>query len=456
MKTLLTILLLALAVTVQGAGGVTPPVIFPKSNTVYVSGATLREFTGAAAPINAKNSALGGQWIIFGPGTYTVTNLLKRGVNYDARQAKLRVRDATVACHAIWDDRTTGATTNTILAGSIEWEDIEDDGSTRAGIAVTASDPLTDIVFHCERGYVNDGNISIGGDVGFVNVTGGAKVYYRVNDLSAGQDSHCQALYVNDGTVTFEFGKVNMGHGRGISIEAVGDPINTILRGGSIRVQTGGPPLYFAGDGLTTNTVEIGEVNGSDGVPLQISGGNNTVKVQTLSVNAGTPFQFSGGNNIVSIQNAHTLAGQIGFITGGFNELRGQLFKSFVSGVAASPWLTISGGTNLIEDIHLVGTNAIGIRLSGQHQTRLKDCLIETFNTNASGDTNWPVQNLTNGLTFQNTVLKAPNANVKALWTTNVNNHNNIEGLLYVTTTTNSTSTITNGVYKQQGNPSRL
>lgn len=81
---------------------------------------------------------------------------------------------------------------------------------------------------------------------------------------------------------------------------------------------------------------------------------------------------------------------------------------------------------------------------------------IQTFNSSATGDTNWPVQVLTNGLILHNVALRAPNANVKSLWSTNTINHINVEGLLYVSTTTNSTVVLTNGVYKQGGTISRL
>lgn len=316
------LLLLGAVLTAHAQFTVSPGVAFPQSNTVYVVGSTLRAFTGATAPNRAKTNAVAGNWIVFGPGTYTVTNLLKAGVNYDARLAKLVVASGTVASHAAWDDRTSGPTTNTIYAGYIEWQDTEDDGTARAGIAVTVSEANSDIVFKCDRGYVLDANLSIATDVAFCTVSNG-KLHYEIDDLDSDPSGHAQALYASGGTVTYKFGRVTMGHGRCIPTPASG-VLNLSIRGNTLRSKTGGPPLLGDATSLSaTNVIDVQDVHASDGQPLTINGGRNTVKLQSLTVDAGAPFFISGGQNTIEAARAISFGNSqgIGLISGGWNNL---------------------------------------------------------------------------------------------------------------------------------------
>lgn len=127
MRTILTLLSLITAVTARGAGGIVPPFVFPKSNTVYLAGSTVREFR---TPMLAKASAVAGNTIFVGPGRYTNQNdLLKPGVHWHLFAGSLiEFHDPHVdGTKGIFDDRggagakggkTTSATATTSFANT--------------------------------------------------------------------------------------------------------------------------------------------------------------------------------------------------------------------------------------------------------------------------------------------------------------------------------------------------
>jgi len=143
-------------------------------------------------------------------------------------------------------------------------------------------------------------------------------------------------------------------------------------------------------------------------------------------------------------------------ISGGVNFIRIQNYEQDILGSGVTtlgPAITITGGTNTFEGGTMNATNVIGFKLSGAHRTLIKDMTVQIFDSNPSGtgDTNWPVMNTTNGLVFQNTSLRAPNANVKAYWNSNAINVASVDGVLFLNTTTNAPARFTNGIVASGG-----
>jgi hypothetical protein len=445
------ILLVALcAQSAVGATSIAPSIDFPKSNTVYVVGAALREFRGS--PNQAVNAAAGGNMIIGGPGTFNSTNLLKASVNYEFL-GNLTLRDPPTGDHGLFDDRLTGPTTNVIKLLDASW-DLSDEFAGLMGL-VTVTNPESRLTLTANQVQLNDPTsaISTDTDIAFLCVKNGTVLasVEEVTDTSG--IGHTQAFYAEQGEIHFDFKKILMGHGRAIRINqfAGNKNLRTFIRGNVVNSYTGGPAIIIEGNGdNATNQLDIAEVRSNDGSSLGITGGVNFIHIRLMHGTAsGTPLTISGGKNEIVIDDLHSQGTILVLISGGYNTVRVKRYRPW--GLDGAIPIQVSGGTNLFEGGAMVVTNSTAMKFTGSHSTRLKDMFIQTVDTAGSpGNTNWCVQSLTNGLTLQNVTFQTSAAAVNCIWSSNALNRIALQGIASLNGgTTNSACVFTNaGILK--------
>lgn len=449
MKTISILLSSALSLSAAVSG--TDP-IFPRSNTTYAVGTSLREFRGTGSPNLAVNAAAGGNMIFGGPGTFTATNLSKAGVNYDFL-GNLTLIDPPTGDQGLFDDRLTGPTTNVIKLRNARW-DLSDEFAGLMGL-VTVTNPESRITLTANQVQVNDPNsfISTDTDIAFLSVKNGT-VFASVEEITDTSGiGHTQAFYAEQGEIHFDFKKILMGHGRAIRINqfAGNKNLRTFIRGNVVNSYTGGPAIIIEGNGdNATNQIDIAEVRSNDGNSLALAGGVNFVRVKLMHGTAsGTPLTIIGGKNEIVIDDLHSQGTILVLISGGYNTIRLKRYRPW--GLDGAIPIQVSGGTNLFEGGEMIVTNSTAMKFTGSHSTRLKNMTIRTVDTAGSpGNTNWCIQSLTNGLTLENVTMQTSAAAVNCIWSSNVLNRISAQGIVSLNGgTTNSACVFTNaGILK--------
>jgi len=167
-------------VTVHGTANVTQAGLGAGS---YPTGGKVRLIhngvsTSFTTITSAKTAAVAGDLIWVEPGTYSENNLLKSNVNYHLEPGVLiSYTSASTDDYGIFDDRSTGTTTNKITgAGDIYWKSFRDDQLVNAAIRLTNSNGYFDGSFGVISGDSYSTNFSTpnliysGGSNNWVNI----------------------------------------------------------------------------------------------------------------------------------------------------------------------------------------------------------------------------------------------------------------------------------------------
>lgn len=457
------ILLMGLSLATSAFGVISPtvvPVSFPKSNTVYVVGTSLREFRSLGA---AKSNAVAGNTIVVGPGTYSANNLLKNGVHWywfaGASNYYATTAGGGIADYGIYDDRAGAATCTIDGAGVFVCDNYTSEGLENIGTFHFENvDSAVSIRAH-RIGYANHtGNANVGAiDVTNCNLV--TVTCDEIFDPNLGQGSQAIGVRWIKGNTIVNCPRIVMDEGYAVlckEISATSTAIYLTADYATIAAAAGRPTVLV--EGVTDNylcflTIRHIKDLSTIGAYSQTGGGKVLLHADLIE-SVGYGLTVTGGWNTFHVATIKSSA----WITaaGGNNQFFVKRYYHTAAGFHTQPGVVVTAGNNLFADGDASLTNAIPFKFQGSQTSRLKNMTIQTSNSTGTGNTNECVLVMTNGLTLQNVVLIAPNSSVDALKATNVANHVNLEGLCYVSTTTNSTCTITNGVYKQGGNPSRL
>jgi hypothetical protein len=448
------------------------------ANTVYVSvsgnnviGMRGRPDLPFLTLTAAKNAASAGDTIIVWSGTYNENDLLKNGVNWCFMPgARINYTSApTTAEKAIFDDNGAACTNRIYGYGEFIFSSDQTDHTAPEGVAgqvLQLANGASDVSI--------EGYRAAGGTDSLVGT--GASV------LTSIYASRMHAKFERINQLSAEVGSALVWRGGNCSvtaneITATGFPVYFIGASNQCDVsaiQIGSatvPAIVNDGTASSKASVRAHRVTGGSDAAnhkgnVLLRGGVTDINIDVLENTSGATFPGAavcteGGSHYVNIGRMVTTLGGVntaGFYvrsSGGWLTLDCDRFDSV--GGFHGVGVEIVGGTNLISGKFLRHSNAIAFRASGSQATTLDGLAFEGFNSSGSGNTNECLLVMTNGVTVKNISLKPPSSSVNGLKATNANNHVNIEGLLYIAHgSTNTTCTITNGVYKEGGNPSRL
>lgn len=398
----------------------------------------------------AKTNALAGDTVMVLAGSYTNNDLGKAGVNWFFMDgSRVYFTDSgSGAGYGFFDDRSSGATTNTVEGlGEFTYDS---PGNTNVLGPFVVTNRLSEITFRARRIIFRD---TLGGNAvsGCIAVKNCKSVYAYLDelvDLDFGHlDSYCSGIYWEGGETHVTVNRIKMDDGYLIWAKenATGTTNGLwVTANQMVQVDAVGGTGAIQVDALTDPFrvwIDAKEITTAVGAAYRQSGGGR-VYVRAEKINSGDqfPVQLLGGNLWLDSQKL-TGKGWLN-VSGGF--LWGNVNHFEDLGGGTTPGLTFSGGTNYLRGGMAIITNLPVVRWIGGSVT------LEGITANTMGGTltNAPVWAFsTNGdLTLKNCSLLGGNTN--SIFATNAQSIT-VKGILSIASNINANVTITG--LKEQG-----
>lgn len=404
---------------------------------------------------SAKSAATNGDTIVYLPGFYLATNVLKNGVNYflypGAVWTNLNSTTAP-ATHDMVNDKG-GATTNSI-GGFGEfwylWETNQTSFSSLGGIVLTNPASRVTVVGnrmlgrHFSAAGANSTPAVAIGNCAYFSLTLTEfydpdidRVSFDPLDPETEIFSHCSFIIWGNGEceinvkrATTESGYVLWSTGSTNSLNWHGHRMKSVRGNAFYASSTSNNQRTWL---LLTEILEAGgqAISGAD-----LGGGRvyvNAAKIRGGSA-AAPAISLIGHEYWITAQKFSSTSPGFSAFGAFFDATSGKAhidILEYETEVALiGPAMMIRGGTNIFHSGHLPVTNNVAFRFSGSHQTLLKNMSIQTFSTTGSGNSNECILSLTNGLTLQNVSLTAPSTSVNVIKSTNTINPIAVAGTL--------------------------
>lgn len=452
--------LVLLATLLIGAAGVVPALLMT-GNTLWVDAVNGSDISGRRGTASsafrtigqAKTNAVAGDTIFVLSGNYTNNNLLKAGVNYFFFPgARVWWADAgSGAGYGFFDDRATGATTNTI-GGQGEFQ-FDSPGNVNVVGAVVTTNRLTNLKLSAYRIGLRDllGASAVSGCIAVKNCQFVSVVVDELYDQDfALLDSYSSGIYWEAGETHITANRIKMDDGYTIWAKEVASgttnglwvTANQIWQAGAV-----GGTASIEIDALTDPFrvwIDAKEITCESGAAFRQAGGGRVyVRAEKMNSLNQFPVQLAGGNLWLDAQKL-TGKGWIQ-VSGGF--LWGQV-GHFEDLGGTSSGIVLTGGTNYFRGGNAIMTNGPCVKWGGG-VTRLEGMVLTTVtNTAATGRaTNASVMlygtnSATANLTLNNCTLNSGGTN--SIFTTNTTVSCTIEGGYYATNATHPNVVLTN------------